>query len=230
MIACIVEDIHNSIIEVAGDQYTHLASSLRVNEGDAVLAMNGVGQTRECIVKEVKKRSLLLESGNVEDHSRKYLVDLILSPPKRDSLNDCLRAACEMGVRNIYIYYSEYCQNRKVDLERSQKIINSSLVQSNNPFMPKIQVLKSIDSLSGSYENAFLFHLTKDGSGKPKDLLINEKKDQLFIMGPEGGFSERDIAEFRTSIKAVRQIKLPSPILRTHTALCAALGWFFAKI
>lgn len=229
MIACYLEDIHSEVLEVEGDAFTHLASSLRVRNGDNVLALDGKGNSRLCEVSNLGKRRLELIGGKIETHTRKINLDILLSSPKRDSLNECLRAACELGIRKIYLYSSEYCQNRKIDLNRMKKILVSSLVQSNNPFLPEVVNLGEDLTQLAKYDKCFLFHLDESVE-MPKISSLYASENYLLSLGPEGGFSERDISSIKESLENVDIINIPTPILRTHTALCAASGWVLSKV
>ena len=222
MIACLLSDIEADELAVEGDSFLHLNNSLRVKVGDKVLAMNGMGLIRETVVQELKKKSLILAGGVPVTSDRGILVDVILSPPKRDALNDCLRMACEIGVRNIYFYSSEYCQNRKLDIERANKVLRSSVIQSNNPYLPKLFKIENLKAVTADYENKIILHLCDEEN--LEDFTVNATKEQLLIIGPEGGFSANDINLFESHFEKVSKIKLPTPILRTATALCVAFG------
>lgn len=228
MIACIVNDIHEIEITVTGEDFQHLYNSLRVKVGSLVLVLNGKGEVRKTEVLSIGKKNLVLSGGSASRLERESNIDVLLSVPKREALNDCIRMSCELGVRNIYLFESEYTQNKKVDIERLKKVLKSAVIQSNNPFTPNIEWHKSIDSISDIYEAAFLFHLADSNSVKaPK---ISKDKRQLIIIGPEGGFSESDLLNIRKKFSHVETRKLSGSILRAPTALCAALSWANSNI
>jgi len=228
MIACFIEDIYPEEIEVDGEAFVHLNSSLRVKVGEEVLLLDGRGGTRRAKVKSIEKKKLYLESGSVQTVKRKFNIDLLISPPKRDAFNDCLRFCAEIGIRNIYTYESEYSQNKKIDDLRCLKVLKSALVQSNNPYLPRVIKLGKSLELENSYHKSFLFHLSDATSQKDEDL--DKSKDYLLVVGPEGGFSDRDIELFKSQIKELKVVELPTPILRAPTALCVASGWILSKI
>lgn len=226
MIACLLNSIEEDELVVEDESFVHLNNSLRLKTGDSVLAMDGAGKTRETVVSDIKKKKILLSGGSVHTSERELKIDLLLSPPKREALNDCLRMACELGIRTIYLFASEYCQNRKVDEGRIEKVLRSAVVQSNNPYIPEVKKISELSDVSAAYENKLLLHL--ENGSNPNELSLDGSKEQLLIIGPEGGFSNSDVESFNKQLGAMEQIRLKTPILRTPTALCVAFG-IFAK-
>ncbi len=225
MISVIVNNIDDEEIVVDGESFTHLRSALRVKAGDSVLAINGSGKKRLTVVLEVGKKNLSLGEGQVEQCSRLSAIDILLSPPKRDALNDSLRMACELGVRNIYLFPTEYTQNKKLDLQRMNKVLHSAVIQSNNLFVPKLYIISSLSEIEADYHSVRAFHLSKEGcEGSPL------KEDLLLAIGPEGGFSDGDISSFKETFPDLETVMLKTPILRTPTALCAAFSWALSRI
>lgn len=227
MIACLVESLDSEEIIVEGDSFQHLSSSLRVKEGDSVIALNGCGKYRITTISLIKKKSLTLIGGEVFSENRNFKIDIILSPPKKDALNDSLRMACELGVRDIFLMDTEFTQNRKVDVERLSKILKSSVVQSNNKFLPILRRLDNLKDLNHTYDEVFLMDLSDEATSF-KSLKYNG--EYLILIGPEGGFSERDRLSFKSFFPRLNAIKLKTPILRTPTALCAATAWLISKM
>lgn len=225
MISVIVDNIENEEVLVLGESFTHLKSALRVKIGDTVLAIDGTGKSRMTSVIELGKKSLKLGGGEVKQSSRLSQIDILLSPPKRDALNDSLRMACELGVRNIFLYSSEYSQNKKLDLERMMKVLHSAVVQSNNFFVPNLIIIDSISEIKQKYQSVRVFHLS-DELTEGTEL----KEDILLAIGPEGGFSDTDIRDFKDVYPLMEIVTLRTPILRTPTALCAAFSWALSRI
>ena len=229
MIACYLENISDAELLVEGEPFIHLNSALRVREGDQVLAMDGIGGTRLTKVLSISKKKIILAEGEIEKSSRAIQLDVLLAPPKRDAFNDCLRFACEIGIANIYLYHSEYAQNKKFEEDRVNKILRSGIVQSNNPFMPKVTNLQKDLSPVKDYDGSFIFHLSENATDS-KAIEIDSRKRYLLVMGPEGGFSNNDIEAFHANLNHTKEVFLNSPILRTPTALCVASGWVLSKI
>lgn len=228
MIACFSEDIHLEEISIKDEDYTHLVSALRVKIDDTILVLDGNGKSKTCKVSKIGKKEVILTGGAIENHKRFHTIDLLLSPPKRDSLNDCLRAACELGIRKIYLFQSEFCQNKKIDTKRINKVLKSALVQSNNHFLPEVislenNELKDIED----YDSSYIFHLDEDAK---TGLVDGPIMNPLLVIGPEGGFSSTDMVLLEESLRSPSITKLTTPIMRTHTALCVASGWLLSKI
>lgn len=229
MIACFVDEIESEKVVVEGESFIHLKSSLRVKEGDSVLALDGKGRKRETIVSKIGKKSILLTEGVISTVEPKFNLDVLLGTPKREALNDCLRFACEIGIRRIFLFHSEYSQNKKTDKDRIDKVLKSSLVQSNNPFLPEIINIEGDLVIDESYSKVILFHLDEESS-KLNDLSVSPKEECLLALGPEGGFSPKDIEAIKNNFENVEKVQLDTEILRTPTALCVASGWLLSKM
>ncbi|MFT6068797.1 MAG: 16S rRNA (uracil1498-N3)-methyltransferase [Bacteriovoracaceae bacterium] len=225
MISVIVSNIDEVEIVVDGEAFTHLKSALRVKTGDNVLAIDGFGKRRLTTVLEVGKKKLSLGQGQIEQYPRLSNIDILLSPPKRDALNDSLRMACELGVRNIYLFPTEYTQNKKLDLERMKKVLHSAVVQSNNLYVPGLYIIKSLSEIETQYQSVRAFHLSNES-----EEASSIKEDLLLAIGPEGGFSKGDISHFKETYPELETVMLRTPILRTPTALCAAFSWALSRI
>ena len=228
MIACFITDIEENELTVEGDSFVHLTSALRVKEGEEVLVLNGKGSKKKTVVESIGKKKIVLTGGKLEIVQRKLKLDLLLSPPKREALNDCLRFACEIGIRTIYLFDSEFGQNKKIDLERLDKILKSSLVQSNNPYLPEVKNISSDLDLGIDYEKVFLFHL--DESVEQGSDQLNKAGEYLLALGPEGGFSEGDLGMLKANFRHTERVTIGTEIMRTPTALCVASGWLISKL
>lgn len=228
MISCLVSNIEEDKIIIDGEDFLHLSSALRVKLGDAVLTLDGKGYTRETKVSEVNKKNIVLTEGQVIKRERISNIDILLSPPKRDALNDCLRMSCELGIRKIYLYETEFTQNRKIDDKRMMKILKSSVIQSNNPYLPEVQTVKDLAELNPKYHSSIAFHLCEESN---EDINLGSSDDEyLLVIGPEGGLSGEDINEFKKTLSNFKITRLNTPIMRTPTALCAAASWVLSRI
>src|SRR5690606_13827040 len=92
---------------------------------------------------------------------------------------------------------------------------------SNAPFLPEV-VETSWENLPWStFQDAILLDSqTKIQTKRNPEI---STAPRLLIIGPEGGFSPKEL-EFLHSEEKVRVVNLPTPILRTPTALATGAG------
>ena len=207
--------------EIDGKAHHHLANVVRISEGDELLLLNGQGTSVRTEVQRVSKKNTHLRFLEDQTAQRSFEFDLALGIPKREALELCLKQATELGFRTIYLIRSEFSQTRVPEAERVENILVSALEQSNALFLPEIRET-SWEEISWSEYDTTLLLDSQTPALKP-GLAIDGKLSNLLVIGPEGGFSAPEI-NFLHSIPRLKVVKLPTPILRSPTALSVGAG------
>lgn len=205
---------------ITGDALHHLAHVVRVEKGEDLLLLNGKGLFVETTIEAVSKKDLRLKKTNSYTKDQSYNFDLALGMPKREALELTLKQATELGFRNIYLIKSDYSQMRFPESDRTEKLLVSALEQSNAPFLPKVLNCEWTEIPWTEYEEAILLD-SQTKAPVLRDLKKSGRK--LLIVGPEGGFSPEEI-KFLHAKDEIRVLNLPTPILRTPTAVAAGAG------
>lgn len=226
------------------DNYNHLAKVLRVNEGEIVLCsiipFNFTFDYRTKIISIDKQKIVLsiLEESKANELDIK--ISLYQGIAKADKMEYIIEKAVELGAYNIIPLESEFCvakmQNEKIDkkLERLNKISCSAAEQSKRNIIPEVlkpitfkQMIETVDASSTLlfYENAKGIDYTKESI---KSIIKENKKEISIIIGPEGGFSEKEIDLAKN--KGIKILSLGGRILRTETAAITALSILMYEI
>lgn len=224
MRAVYIEDIDNSLneTEVKGDGAAHLIRVLRIRTGETILGLDGLGSKYFLEVTKVNRSSVNCKILERKIEKRKEMIDLCIGQTKKDALDLILKEACELGIRKVYILNSEYSQRFPINLERVHKLLRSGIEQSNNPFLPLVEVVGKLSEIDyENFDNILFFSSVRDGGEKGK---LTEGKT-LFVIGPEGGFSESEEIYFR-GLKNCKTFMLNTYILRSPTALSAVTGFY----
>jgi len=211
---------------VSGTRHHHLVNVVRLEAGEELLLLNGKGLRVLTRVEAISKKELHLTFCSFDYSEENHLMDLALGIPKKEALELCLKQATELGFRRIFFVRSEFAQSKWPDADRIQNVLVSALEQSNSHFLPVITVtdwtglpwtdyshILMLDSQSKNCQNV-------DQTPGPKALLI---------VGPEGGFSQAESAELHAR-SDIEIIKLPTPILRTPTAVAAGAGILLGRL
>lgn len=203
------------------DSLHHLVNVLRIETGEELMLLNGKGLVVQTCIESISKKEIRLKYIRHEEAIRHYQFDLALGMPKRDALELCLKQATELGFRKVYLIRSDFSQMRHLENDRTLKILVSALEQSNSPFLPDV-VQSDWESIPWStYQDALL--LDSQTKLQTKSKVENNTAPRLLIVGPEGGFSPKELT-FLHSEEKVKVINLPTPILRTPTALATGAG------
>ena len=210
---------------VINDEGVHHLNVVRARINDPLLLLNGRGGKLKTVIKSIEKKMVVVLVQDFEQIEENNDIILAIALPKKDAFEDILKMAVELGIRTIIPLSSQFSQYDYSENERTIRLVESALVQSNNPWLPKIKPqMKLADFLSeNTYPLAFFNSLPS-----PQKLDAQNVRFPLVILiGPEGGFSEGEINLIKSQ-KNVWEVHLPTPILRAPTAVCASIGYFLA--
>lgn len=190
----------------------------RYQTGDEVIVFDGrgvdyVGEIEvenkrvKIKIKEVKNPpSLLSEKGGKK-------VTLFMSLIKKDNFEMVVEKATELGVEMIVPIVTERSQKINLNWKRLNKISVEATEQSGQMRPPVIhEVISLKEALDDFMMPKIAFHM----SGKTIQTDHFTKEEIGVLIGPEGGWSERELEFFKT--KDIEIVRLDVPVLRAETA------------
>lgn len=201
--------------------------ALRLKSGDELFLLNGKGAKTK--VKLLDHKTLEFCTTANENAKRPNVsVDVFLSPPKSDDLEQCIQICVELGVQRLHLFksdHSTYLSDLK--LGRLKRIAQSSCEQSLNPWIPEIvdATETSLGEMIKLSQNLAESVLVFDENLAEKDRFFNVTpgpKSFAFFVGPEGGWSTYERKMMESS--QIHRASLGPIVLRVPTALCAALS------
>lgn len=227
-----VETIEEDTVEITGEDARHIALSLRMKNGEALVICDGNGKEAEAVIREAYPESVILDvkERRASFAEPKTRVVLYQALPKFDKLEYIVQKSVELGVSEIVPVLTSRCISRpdektmKKKRERLQKIADEAAKQSGRGVLPKVGELIN-------YKNA-IAQMAKEGTpilffehAKYPLSEIMEKHGEGTIsvmVGSEGGFSDEE-AEFAEKSGAFIA-SLGPRILRCETAPVAAIS------
>jgi len=218
-----------SLIE--GEEAHHLINVVRIKKGEEILVLNGAGSKIFARAASIEKNKINLEITESLFVEKSDKVHLAIGLPKKDAFEEILRNVTEVGISKVFNFKSEYSQQDYIFNERMKRVLISSLIQSNNPYLPsldKLADLKALIKIFPQYDKVIYFcSHTKIPSAL--NLTLGQKDKILIIIGPEGGFSptEEGLLAKNSSVKSLH---LPTFILRAPTAVVASMGWVLGRM
>jgi 16S rRNA (uracil1498-N3)-methyltransferase len=182
-----------------------------------------IGDGRGAItICKVEDRTIVVETENVSSAERtRAPVILIQAFPKPKALSLILQKSAELGASEIVLVTTERAARAAENSERMDAILENACMQAYNPFKPVLTLRQFFDE--SLYQNTRAFFGDLYASEKLCNLKIPAKEKVVFINGPEGGFSPREIAYLRARATGVL---LSENVLRSETAAIIALGHF----
>jgi len=163
-------------------------------------------------------------------------IDYLFAPLKTARLDYLAQKATEMGAAHLRPVLTEYTQNRRLKQERLVANTIEAAEQCNLVAVPKVSEPQKLDrvlddwSVGETQTRQLIFCDEAVASSSPLETLkqFNGKPVALLI-GPEGGFSDRERARL-LALDFVTPISLGPRILRADTAAVAALAILQASI
>jgi 16S rRNA (uracil1498-N3)-methyltransferase len=211
----------NKIVEISKEDRKYIFSVLRLKIGNSIIVIDGKGKSFEAKIIDKNKLEIIEEDKkNIEDPFSLILCQALLKGEKMDMI---IQKTTELGVKKIIPFVSERCILKNTNkIERWRKIAKEASEQSGRNFVPEITDLTNFENLISRIDNGLLFWEKEE---KPLISLIKEldiSKPIFLLIGPEGGFSEKEILNVRE--KGIKTASLGRRILRAETASIVSLS------
>jgi 16S rRNA (uracil1498-N3)-methyltransferase len=205
----LVEDLESPVLDET-DRH-HLASVLRLRDGEIVSATDGRGGWRMC---RFAAGGRLVAEGAVGSCGRPApAVCVAFAPVKGDRSEWAVQKLTELGVDRIALMRTERSVVRwegartESHLRKLHAVARQALMQSRGLWMPSVEGVVNFEDaveLPGA--------ILAEPGGSPISLAT-----PTVLVGPEGGWSDRE-----RTVAAGRAVSLGSGVLRAETAAVAA--------
>ena len=228
--------VNSETISIIGDDVKHIKNVLRHKIDDELEICDELGSRYFTKIKEFLENEILLEILEQSDKNTEMPVkiDLYQGLPKSDKMDLIVQKTTELGVASIIPVMTERVivklekANENKKIERWNKIAAEAAKQSGRQLVPVVENVvnleKIVEKLS-KYDIVIVpFECEKDST--LKNILKNVKnkiENIAVVIGPEGGFSEKDVATLEKSLNVVK-VSLGKRILRTETAGLATIA------
>ena len=231
------EQIPGSVIVLTGNESRHIALSLRMAVGDTVMIADGKGKDIECVLRKITPDRTEAEVISVRGSEGEppFFIRLFQAMPKGDRFDLVVQKSVELGVSEIYPVWSERCivKPSKADekkTERFNRIALEAAKQGGRGIIPRVMPPLTFDeALETTSEHRFSFicHETVGDRLLPGILPDKPPSEISFFIGPEGGFSETEIA--KAEKKGIISAGLGKRILRAETAPLFVLSYISCR-
>jgi 16S rRNA (uracil1498-N3)-methyltransferase len=219
------EDMREAIL--TGDEHLHLSKSLRLRSGQPVMLVNGKGLAAQARINRIISRETHLELfGFYNDYNElKTKIFLGIGQIKQGHLELLVEKAVELGVAEIHLLQTRYVSHRKLNLQRLEKIAIVAMKQCGRSRIPPVFSPVSLTNfldLTEKLPNRFIFDNQEQTPHYSQLLPPKNAAETVLLIGPEGGFSQEEIALSRN--KSIQAVQLGQRRLRSETAAIMALA------
>lgn len=214
---------NNQFILSENDTY-HIKRVMRMHVGEKVEIVYNQS-TYLCEIIELEPFVIVKIIEELKENNELSMeVAIVQSLVKEQKMDYILQKTTELGVTTIIPYQAERSLIKlqgKIDkkIERWQNIVKEASEQSKRNYVPKIEKIINLNNLVNlkNYDLKFLCTINET-SQNIKKILSNLPKSVkiLFVIGPEGGFTEKEEATLLAN--GFTSLSLGTSVLRTETA------------
>lgn len=219
---------------ISGKDHNHICNVLRMQIGETFL-VSCAGSSCLCCLEQMEADAVVAKIVEEDYHNTELPVRFYLFQglPKGDKLELIIQKAVELGVAGIIPVEMSRCvmklddKKKKSRRERWQAIAESAAKQSKRNVIPEVfdvmtykhamEKVAEMDLFLVPYENERGMAATREALKR-----IRPGMSVGILVGPEGGFDDKEIELARCAGAAV--ISLGKRILRAETAAVTAVG------
>lgn len=222
-------------LTIEGEEYHHIVHVFRKKEAEKILLTNGKGLLVEALIDNIGKKILTVKtlSGEQRDKSLPVLtVGFSLLRSKNDHI--IVEKLTELGVSQFFPFTSKYSVRAVGENTRDKftKTAIAAIKQCDNPYLPEIKEVQTLEkTLSALQRDGYtiLVALERDTNKLLSECLPEPFPEKIVLFfGPEGGFSDEEIALFTE--KGVANFTIGNHILRAETAAIAGVSQLLLSI
>jgi len=235
------EQLQPELIEITDAEAHHLLHVLRIRPQQTLVLFDGSGNVADAVVESTTRRSVfcrVLRRYSVPRVSAGALT-VAVSPPKGDRLRWMIEKLTELAVTRITLLDCErtIAEPGETRLEKLRGTAVAACKQSRQAWLPELQPLTDFNALvsrarqletpialahppvelaevnAAARAAATLAQMSASG---PTPNTAPDTAEQLLLIGPEGGFTETEVAAAVAA--GARLLHWPRSILRTETA------------
>jgi len=216
---------------ITGEAARHISKVMRMRKGEKIIVVqNGIAYV--CTIVSIGQDVKVEQTGEtVPSPEMPIQVDIACGLPKGDKLEFIAQKGTELGMHALLPFAAERSivkwDEKKSDrkIERLSKIAQEAAEQSHRTLVPKIFSPLSFQQLLERipfYDAVFVADEEEAKGGhtrfadKLKKVYDKESKSILFIFGPEGGLSRKEVEAFKE--QGAVTVALGPRILRAETA------------
>lgn len=224
-----IEILPENIIVTQETELIHqLKNVFRYKPGQNIHIFNETVGEIEVQIEKINKKDMSFKYNkhvkSADTNKGHKKVSLYMSIIKNSNFELVLEKAVELGISEIIPVVSERVIKNKLNYERLHKIIKEATEQSGRIQLMEIGEtleFKTAITKAKKHSDTVYFGSVVEKEGSKYDM-ANKYKDISIFIGPEGGYSDDEIALFIK--EKIQPVRLGDFVLRAETAAIVACG------
>lgn len=213
-----------------GAEGRHASVVRRLRAGEVLVLSDGAGSLATATVQVALRSSIeLVVDAGIKVPPQALRVTVVQALPKGERSELAVELATEAGADALVPWAASRCVARwSADkavkgAERWRTVAREAAKQSRRSTVPTVAPLAgSLDVAALISRSAAALVLHEAGSVPMTDVALPATGELVLVIGPEGGISPAELAEFTTA--GAQVVRLGPEVLRTSTAAAVALG------
>ena len=227
-----IDEKVNEKVRFNDEQAHHIKNVMRMKEGSIVKVVDQDENAALVTIHYENKQVFGLLHEKLDACDSKIQIKLAMALIKKDKFEFCIQKSCECGVYEIHPFVSSRCVVKIADekndkkLDRWQKIASEACEQSKNNHLCEIKPVCTFNEMLD--EEADLKLIAYENADRIANNLASvclknkEIKNVIVMIGPEGGFSEDEVA--KAMDHGYICVSLGNSILRAETAAISSIN------
>lgn len=216
------ENIAHGWIQLPTEEARHAVQVLRKREGDLIEVVDGVGGWHRIVLRQVSKEKAQGEILETKQHLGEPVCQVTIGLAllkQTDRFEFFVEKAVEYGVTAILPLQTKRTEVERLKLDRLQRLMIAAMKQCGRTCLPKLYPITPLkNALELAEKHRFICHEKADLTSfwTPQIATIQAKEPSLFLVGPEGGFTEEEVEDAVN--KGFNIVSLGARRLRAETA------------
>ena len=223
MTTFLTDSIENGICFLTESESRHAIKVLRMKNKDELSIINGNGLYGKGEIIDSNPKKTKIKIHVLKEIKKPVPLTLAFCLTKNNDRNKLIiEKATEIGVTDFFPIISQNSERRKWKTERLEKVLISTIKQSQRFWTPTIHPTEKFNDFIKkiSYKLKFLAHC-KAGEKVQLKKNSNSLESQVIVIGPEGDFTSEEIELAKAN--NYNMVSLGNNRLRTETACIAAV-------
>jgi 16S rRNA (uracil1498-N3)-methyltransferase len=223
--------IGGDTIRLATKEVRYLVNVLRLEPGDTVTVFDGQGVEYVTVLQEdeTQKLGLIVTSVSSPDRESPLNITLAQGLLKGEKMKFVIQKSTELGVTGILPLITARSvpaieeERESLRVDRWRIIAQEAARQTGRAVVPRIGGFLTLQELADGHEGAGIV-LWEEEAAPLRDVLsrIGQVSDLTVVIGPEGGFSEEEVAMLQR--RGWQVAGLGRRILRAETAALTVIS------
>jgi 16S rRNA (uracil1498-N3)-methyltransferase len=210
-------------VPLSRDQAHYLFGVMRLSTGDTVALFNGLdGEWAAQVIEAGKRGGTLQCSAPMRQQSAPPDVWLLFAPIKKARTDFIVEKAVEMGVARLCPVQTDFTNSERVRRDRLQAHAIEAAEQCGATWVPEVAEIDRLDRVLAAWQPGRNLMFCDEGLAGSDATLPRTTGSWAVLIGPEGGFSDRERSRLN-EFDFAHAVSLGPRILRADTAAVAAL-------